>query len=102
MNRARQKVEDEGRCRICGTNRGLEAAHIIARSSTKAARGYDDPDNIVPLCREHHQQFDLRQLDVLPVLSFEEQARAVELVGLERARKRVAPTLYQHERKGAT
>ncbi len=40
------KVEREGRCRVCGTRRGLNRAHLVA----KGQRGDDVAANIVPLC----------------------------------------------------
>lgn len=103
MNAARAKVEAEGACRACGIGGAhrLDAAHIIARGATRAARGYADPLNIVPLCSRAkggtgcHDEYDARQLDLLPVLRVEEQARAVELAGgIEAARRRLAPRAY--------
>lgn len=40
----------------------------------------EDPRNIVPLCGEvHHPAYDQGKLDLLPYLSVEEQAYAVEI-----------------------
>lgn len=84
----RRKVDAEGFCRVCG---GLypQAAHIIPRSQVKPGPA-EDPRNIVPLCQRCHSQQDQGAgLDILPFLSFEEQAYAVSLVGLESARRRI-------------
>lgn len=82
----------EGRCRVCGATSGLQAAHTIGRKYDDRRTGVVAPADVVPLCLEHHQQYDARRLDLLPYLTLEEQARAVLHVGLERARKRLSPT----------
>jgi 5-methylcytosine-specific restriction endonuclease McrA len=64
-----------GPCRVCvspPTNGGLrvqptpvEFHHLVSR-----ARGGDDtPDNIVPLCSEHHDSVTLGDLDVISALA---------------------------------
>lgn len=85
---ARAKVDDYDLncCRVCGRY-GAEAAHIIPRS--RVTHGGEDPRNIVGLCRLDHQSYDLGTLDLLPHLSRDEQAYAVQLVGLEEARRYV-------------
>jgi 5-methylcytosine-specific restriction endonuclease McrA len=83
---AREKVERESFCRHCGTPFDLDAAHIIPRSRVKPGPA-EDALNIVPLCRAHHSLYDGGTLDLLPVLTRPEQAYAVELVGLEEARR---------------
>jgi hypothetical protein len=58
--------------------------HVIPRS----LGGTDHPDDVVPGCRRCHGLYDTGQLDLLPFLEphyRREQARAVELVGLEAA-----------------
>jgi 5-methylcytosine-specific restriction endonuclease McrA len=84
---ARAKVDEEGQCRACGTNSGLQAAHVIPRS--RITRGGEDPRNIVPLCVGCHQAQHAGRLELLPVLHRDEQAYAVELVGLGEAYRRV-------------
>lgn len=89
---ARAKIDGERRCRVAGSattcHGPLETAHVIGRR-------YDDrngqvrPVDVIPLCRRHHRDYDLGRLDVLPVLTLEEQAAAVGLVGLLRAWRRV-------------
>lgn len=95
MSPGRQKVEDEGRCRHCGLegSRHLDAAHLWPRG--RGASGFEDVDNIVPLCSNAkggagcHQAFDAHRLDLLEVLTLPEQVRLVQLAGgLERARDR--------------
>jgi len=76
---AQLKKEREGCCRYCGAHdEKLDAAHIIPRSL-----GGDQHElATVPLCRNHHQQFDAHELDLMPVLTHAEMAHAVELVGM--------------------
>lgn len=86
---ARQKVELEGSCRWCGFTEGIQAAHIIPRSRVSAGPG-EDPRNIVPLCLECHALFDGLCLDLTGALTREEQAYAVELVGITEAMRRLS------------
>lgn len=84
---AREKVDREGECRVCGDGRDLQSAHVIGRV-------YDPPDgkvrpvDIVPLCASCHQKYDARSLNLLPYLSHLEQAAATEHVGIVRAYQR--------------
>lgn len=99
---ARAKVEHEGgRCRICRTTRQVEAAHVIRREydrepalSLRGSSAFVHPDRIVPLCREHHQEYDAHRLDLLGRLTREEEVQAVADVGLETARIRLCPSAY--------
>lgn len=77
---AREKVDDEGRCRVCGRSGvKLDAAHIVPRSVVPPGPG-EAPDNIVPLCHERcHPAYDGGRLDLLPFLTMGEQASAVML-----------------------
>lgn len=85
-----RKVQIEGSCRVCGRTRWeekLEAAHVIGRakadethpdgSGRLIVRGVD----VVPLCAACHRIYDARTLDLLPYLTGEEQARAVQVAG---------------------
>lgn len=83
------KVVDEGTCRVCD-RRATDPAHIIPRSrvSASASGPGEDARNIVPLCRLCHTAFDEGTLDLLPYLRRDEQAYAVELVGLFEAYRR--------------
>lgn len=85
---AREKVEEEGRCRNCGLGGILEAAHIIPRSRIGIGRGGEDQLNVLPLCPGCHRQYDSNQLEVLPLLTLTEQSYIVLLVGIEEARLR--------------
>ena len=115
---ARQKVDDEGRCRRClhppGYDRKLEAAHIIGRKHDKPrVEGsttsvlYVHPDSVVPLCATPqgdgcHQLYDAHRLTLLPFLTKEEQLRAVEDAGsIESARRRLDPLDYTDEMRQA-
>jgi hypothetical protein len=53
---------------------------------------------VVELCREHHRQFDHHEIDLLEHLTLEEQAEAVSIVGIERARMILAPSCYRDRR----
>lgn len=85
---AREKVAAEGRCRACAGGSIIDAAHIIPRSRVQAGPG-EDPRNIVPLCRFCHGLFDSNRLDITGLLSHEEQAYAVSLVGIAEAMRRL-------------
>lgn len=96
-NAARIKVDKEGKCRACPTPaRYCDAAHTIDRSLSRS--GFDEPDLIVPLCSDIkggagcHQRYDAHELDILPYLTFEEQAAMVREVGMARAWKRATGT----------
>lgn len=91
------KVQREGRCRVCGSRSGVEFAHTVGRkydARVELDDGsvviYVDPDDGVPLCREHHFAYDRHELSVLEYLSLEEQAAAVLHVGVVRALRRLA------------
>lgn len=73
----RDKVNAELGCRFC-RRAPVDPAHVVAR----ARGGCDAPECVIPLCREHHRQYDEGWLDVLPLLSKVEQAHAVGHVGL--------------------
>ncbi len=87
------KVHREGRCRVCGEARDLEAAHVIGRKHDAVVVGlrggksiYVHPDSVVPLCGAFtdnwcHGKYDGRELDLLPYLHLHEQVRAVEDAG---------------------
>lgn len=97
---ARAKVDTEGRCRNCrrqggpGTSLFLEAAHVIGREHDQPSL-HDErvlwvaPIDVVPLCRMCHALYDDRRLDLLPVLTVEEQAAAVRKVGIVSATRRM-------------
>jgi hypothetical protein len=95
VNAAREKVEREGACRVCGIGgpERLDAAHLWNRS--QGGPGYDVPDAFVPLCRKLkggrgcHESYDEYQLDLLPYLTTDEQVALVRYAGsIERARER--------------
>jgi hypothetical protein len=94
VNAGREKVETEGRCRVCGDGPAwkLEAAHTWDRSLGKSS--FDDPDLVVPLCGELHgtgchQLFDRHSLNLLPYLTLQEQLALVKAAGgIARAMKR--------------
>jgi hypothetical protein len=98
---ARAKMEEEGRCRVCGEGPWniLEAAHVIGRRCDPIMQGerggqyrYVHPDSIVPLCKRCHASYDRRELDLLPFMFWPEQVRAVEDAGgVMSALKRVSP-----------
>lgn len=90
---ARKKLADEGVCRICGTASSLEAAHVAGRKYDERVtknKAVVHPDDIVPLCRDHHTQFDHHEIDLLPYLTVPEQTRAVSHLGIMGALRRVS------------
>jgi hypothetical protein len=95
VNAAREKVEREGFCRVCGVGGSdkLDAAHTWNRGQGGA--GFDEPDAIVPLCSRIkgglgcHDAYDGHELDLLPYLTTDEQVCLVRYAGtIERARHR--------------
>jgi hypothetical protein len=99
-----------GCCRVCkARHRGLEAAHTISRrfqdqyrtvvvaSGTAERWGkpytyeerrkerYVPADAIVPLCTDCHRAYDAHELNLLPYMTYAEQANAVFAVGMVRA-----------------
>ena len=83
---ARAKVDAEYQCRVCGYRGSLEAAHVVPRS----LGGGQKADSVVPLCRRCHTDFDGLRLDLIPYLTKSEQAEAVRVLGIERARRRLS------------
>jgi hypothetical protein len=70
-------------CRFTGEP--ADAAHVVPRSRG----GCSDPACVIPLTRRLHEQLDRGELDILPVLTREEQAHAVLHLGLLGALQRV-------------
>jgi HNH endonuclease len=88
----RQKVEAEGRCRLCGTGGRLEAAHLIPRSRIPIYSGAgEDPRNCLPLCPPCHRSYDVadhrtgHRQELIHVTTPEEQSYIVSLVGIHEA-----------------
>jgi cytochrome c553 len=82
------KVLEEGQCRACGSTQILDPCHVIPRSRVGPPDG-EDPLNIIVLCRLCHQrQHNGTGLDILPLLSLEEQSYVVGLVGIAEAFRR--------------
>lgn len=93
---ALEKIRREGRCRLCPEVYDLEAAHTIARKYDEAAELEDgtwavfvDPNDVIPLCKQCHHDYDHRKVSVLEVLTYAEQAAAVSHVGIVRAMQRL-------------
>ena len=83
-----EKVNEEARCRKCGaTGVRLDPAHIVPRG----LGGGMEAVEIVPLCRPCHDRYDGRgePLDLLPVLTRDEQVQAVKTLGLSKAYRRL-------------
>jgi hypothetical protein len=82
MNPARQKVEEEGCCRVCGEHADrCDAAHLWDRSL--GGGDFADPDLCVPLCSRVkgglgcHDLYDSHKLDILHLLTLTEQVALV-------------------------
>lgn len=76
-------------CIVCGTDRRIDAAHLISR----AMGGCGDPLCVVPVCRAHHRAYDRGELDLLPYLEpgwRAQLAHAVGHVGLIAALRRIS------------
>lgn len=81
-------------CAVCG-QQPVDPAHVIDRS---LANDHGDPRSVVPLCREHHDEYDDHRLDLLPYLEgrFRSQlAFAVERFGLLSTLQRVTGEIWQ-------
>lgn len=86
------KIAAEGACRACGATEGLDVAHIIPRSRLTAKEGAEDPRNVIPLCRRHHDAQHSGRLELLGLLELDEQGYIAGLVGIEEARRRTTIT----------
>jgi hypothetical protein len=81
-----QRAKKAAGCRLHGAACGTpDAAHVVDRS----IGGCDDPLCAIPLCRVLHEGYDRHELDILPLLTYEEQAHAVGHLGLLRALNRI-------------
>jgi hypothetical protein len=77
------------KCIVCGTDRRIDPAHLIARS----LGGCDDALCVVPACRRCHRAYDRGELDLLPYLEpvwRAQLAHAVGHVGLIGALRRIS------------
>ena len=77
-------------CLVCGRERSewvaIDPAHVVPRS----LGGCSKAACVIPLCRDAygqgcHREYDEHRLEVLPLLTLEEQAHAVSHVGISRA-----------------
>ena len=84
MNPIHQKIADEGKCRCCGVPEEihpLDPAHTVAKS----IGGKDTYNSVIPLCRACHDAQHRHEIDLLPLMTREEQVEAVRAIGLARA-----------------
>jgi hypothetical protein len=86
---ARAKCDGEGECRVCGAPHP-EAAHSVGRAHDPPS-GKVRPQDIIPLCGKCHREYDGRRLSILAHVTYDEQAAAVEHLGLLRALQRLDP-----------
>jgi hypothetical protein len=77
-------------CRACGVG-NVDVHHVVHRR----LGGDGHPDNLIPLCRDCHQAAHDRKLDLLPYLTLDEQGYAASLIGIERAHRLLAPSVYR-------
>lgn len=75
---SRQWGDVTGACRVCGEER-VDRAHVIPRSL--APNAGDHGAHLIALCRSHHREYDAGALDLLPFLTVDEQAAAVQAAG---------------------
>ncbi len=83
--------EKRGPCRVCGAW-PVDLANTIGKAWQDVEQEDGSmlvmPDSVVPLCASHHRLYDSRLLNILPYLTREEVANAVESVGEIRAARR--------------
>jgi hypothetical protein len=94
---ALEKIRREGACRVCRTTFFLQAAHTVGRKHDEVVECEDgtrarfvDPLDVIPLCEACHRAYDARELSILEHLSYDEQAAAVEHLGIVRALHRLS------------
>jgi hypothetical protein len=84
-------------CRVCGPvsdGTGLDRHHVVYRS----LGGTNKRENLVNLCRSCHDAVHAKRVDLLPYLNLDEQGYAASLIGIERAHRLLAPSVYKSER----
>lgn len=81
-------------CRVC-LKQPRELAHTIGRKYDEG--GYVHPLSVVPLCREHHGQYDAHALDLRPYLREEEVQWAITRLGRGEAMRRFAGRTWLQE-----
>lgn len=85
-----QRAVVAGRCCVvCGTDKRIDAAHLISRS----LGGCNHPLCVIPACRRCHGAYDRGELDLLPYLEpacRAQLAHAVGHVGLIGALRRIS------------
>lgn len=91
------KRDREQVCRACGSQFWLQCAHVSGREYDEVIDLDDgtsvrfvEPADCVPLCIDCHRAYDARELDLLPHLTYEEQAAAVAHLGIVRALHRTS------------
>lgn len=91
------KVLAEGECRACGATDELDPAHLFPRG----LGGSNDPENIVPLCRTCHREFDAGDFDLGSVkltprerVCLVAEAAAHGRDGVDYAHRRLFPSHY--------
>ena len=100
------KCEEEGKCRVCGIERGLQQAHTVGRKHDKPKPGrktlWVNPDAVIPLCVHCHQEQEAGDISILQVLTYEEQLYAVKCLGsIEAARRKLDPLDYRRDIEAA-
>lgn len=87
-----RKVHEDLYCRLCGLT-SVDPHHVLPRS----LGGTESTHNIVALCRDCHRAVHRKEVDLLSVLTLEEQSYAVSLIGIERAHRLLAPSLWREK-----
>lgn len=94
-----KRTVEYDRCRVCGESPS-ELAHTIGRRFDDRLANGDyqvNPASVVLLCSRHHGEFDRHEIDILGYLNRDEEIDAVARVGIERAYRRLAPSLFATE-----
>ncbi len=71
----RAALEAQGACRVCGTQNNLDPHHITPRALVQD----DSRENIVALCRTHHDMVEDKTLTLWPFLTPAERLHAQRL-----------------------
>lgn len=80
MNAIHRKVHGQP-CRNCGSRQNIDPAHTIPRS----LGGKNLAESVISLCRRCHDAQHRGDLELLPLMTKEEQIEAVRVVGIARA-----------------
>lgn len=91
-----KRLAEYDRCRVCGATPS-ELAHLTSCRYDDVLPNGDyevNPASVILLCQTHHLAFDSHELDILSYINRDEEVDAVARIGLERAYRRLVPSLF--------